>query len=290
METQLATTTSPETALFSAPTYSADQIQLLKNTICYGSTDEEFKLFLQVCKRTGLDPFSRQIYAIKRRTQRNQTWVDEMTWQVSIDGFRLIAERTGKYQGQTKVEWCDKDGTWMDVWLQSYPPTAARVGVYKLGFVAPLYAIAHWDEYVQVDKMGNVTKMWKKMPVLLLAKCVEALALRKAFPQELSNLYTTEEMMQANTPETITAAAAPQSKYEMIKGYIAKAFTLQKQEWIETLPERIKSNPDLTENEREKLQKMYDVEYADYCTQQLAKKLNDDEETDDEKNQETDRV
>lgn len=142
--------------------------------------------FLSHCHRTGLDPIARQIYCI----ERGGKW----TTQISIDGARLVAERSRQYQGQTPTEWTADGVTWTQVWLPKDPPAAARVGVYRAGFQAPLYAVATWDAY------NAGTPIWKKMPALMLGKCAEMLALRKAFPQDLSGLYSAEEMDQASTP------------------------------------------------------------------------------------------
>ena len=173
-------------------------IQLLKDAVNIpDATDAELRHFGRVAASVGLDPLKREIYMVRR-------WNPDLgrnvvTHQTGIDGFRVIAERTGKYNGQTAPAWCGPDGKWSDAWLdESNPPAAARIGVYREGFREPIIAIARYCEYCQYTKQGKPTRMWSTMPSNQIAKCAEALALRKAFPNELSGIYTSEEMAQAD--------------------------------------------------------------------------------------------
>lgn len=210
MTQALAKTSGSSIANDDSAYWTRTQIDVIKNVICPGINDQQLSMFTEVCKRTGLDPFAKQIYVTIRPTwdANLQRKVDRMTIQTGIDGFRLIAERTGKYRGQRSFEWCGPDGKWTDVWLTSEPPVAARATVLRRDFDEPLSRVARYEAYVQTTKDNKPNSMWAKMHAEQLAKCAEALCLRTAFPQELSGLYTDDEMAQADNEPVRAAVVA----------------------------------------------------------------------------------
>jgi phage recombination protein Bet len=175
-----------------------EKVELIKKTVAENATPDELKLFLYQASRTGLDPLARQIYFQKRYNKRRNKY--EMTVITGIDGYRLVADRTGQYAGNDDPIFDSEEN-----------PRKATVTVYKIiGNVrCPFTASARWDQYYPGDEQGF---MWRKMPHLMLGKCAEALALRKAFPAELSGLYIKEEMDQADaeqaTPYVVPAPAS----------------------------------------------------------------------------------
>ena len=184
------------TEVVAANQYDSDRVALIKKTLATDATNDELEFFIARCKQTGLEPLAGQIYFVKRK--------GKMTIQTGIDGLRLVAERSGKYAGQQGPFWCGKDGVWKDVWLTNENPVAAKVAVLRSDFSEPLWAVARWDSYAQFNRDGALTPTWKGLGDVMLAKCAEALALRKAFPQDASGLYTADEMAQAedNDEET----------------------------------------------------------------------------------------
>jgi phage recombination protein Bet len=174
--------------------YTKDQVELVKSQIAPEATVDELKLFLYQAQRTGLDALSRQIYCIHRNVKTPTGWTKKMTIQTSIDGFRVIAERSGNYGGQSEPIFVEQDGKLI----------SCKVSVFRFHGETRYEAsvgVAYWEEYVQKDKEGKTTGLWAKMPHTMLSKVAEALALRKAYPQDLSGLYTGDEMAQS-TEET----------------------------------------------------------------------------------------
>lgn len=204
MSTALATTAQSDLVLAGDQTFWTDnQIAVLNQLGVTNAAPADLAVFFHQCTRTGLDPFARQIYMIERQGKQ--------TIQTGIDGFRLIArravDRSGETLGYEDTQWCDQSGNWTDVWLHNEAPAAARVAVLRQGQRYP--AIALFSEYAATKRAGGLTQMWATKPALMLAKCAEALALRKAFPQDLSGLYTSDEMGRADGPLTQPAASQP---------------------------------------------------------------------------------
>lgn len=173
---------------------SEERLQLIRDKFANGAPENEFLLFVEVARTVNLDPLKRQIYLIPRPSKdANGNWTKTWTIQTGIDGYRAIADRTKVYAGSDEAIFKESGQMIGDI----PRPDAATVTVWK--FVqsqrCPFTATARWAEYYQ-DK----SPMWKRMPYNQLSKCAEALALRKAFPEQLSGVYTTDEMEQAGIP------------------------------------------------------------------------------------------
>lgn len=164
--------------------WSAEQIDLIRQQVCPGATDDELAFFAQVCRHRQLDPFAGEIVGIMRWDKKAGREV--MKIQPTVEGLRTIAMRTGLYGGQDPMQWCGPDGEWRDIWPRpDRPPYAAKTAVYRVDLARPFPGLAHYHEFVQLDKGGGPQPMWAKMPANQLAKCAERQALIRAFKKEL---------------------------------------------------------------------------------------------------------
>jgi phage recombination protein Bet len=164
-------------------------------------------VFLMECQERGLDPWQREAYLMRYPGNK-------YVRHVGIDGFRKRGESTGEYRGRTTPLFCGEDGQWREVWPQrDRAPYAAKVGILRAGFDAPVYAVALYDEYVviadewkwdpaQQKKVKTGRRLpsgnWRTAadggkPTVMTAKCAEAQAWRAAFPQRFGGFYAPEE-------------------------------------------------------------------------------------------------
>ena len=186
----LATTT--KTTLAQRVGLDPAKLELLRDQLAPGAPDAVLELYFERCRLAGADPFARMFYAQQRKVKEGNDWKTRWTIETTIDGFRSIAETTGEYDGQSEPAYTyNKDGSVISCTLT----------VWRKGMSHGVTATAFFSEFAQTNRDGELGPIWRKMPRNQLAKCVEALALRKAFPRQLSGLYTADEMAQADNPE-----------------------------------------------------------------------------------------
>jgi phage recombination protein Bet len=182
--------------------WTSAQVAALRQLGIEDATEGDLQVFFHVCQSSGLDPFRKQIYMIGRKTkvkywdesQRRQVedWVMKFTIQTGIDGFRRNGREAAKREGAAiRVDgpyWQGADGGgWQDVWLSNQPPAAAKFVIFRDGEAHT--GIAMYREFVQTIPGGNSpNSMWAKMPANQLAKCAEAQAWRRAYPDDFSGM------------------------------------------------------------------------------------------------------
>lgn len=187
--------------------WDESKLDLIQKQLAPDLSPPEFRLFVEVCQASGLNPVTREIYAIKRGGR--------VTYQTGIDGYRKLARASGRYAG-SKTFWCGDDGQWRDVWLPKEPPAAAKVIIFTPD--GEFEHVALFREYVQKGKDGQPAGMWATMAANQLAKCAEAGALRKACPAEFKGIYVEDELHQADNPRTSLEQPGPQHTTQKGRG------------------------------------------------------------------------
>lgn len=167
--------------------FTPEQRRMILDSFLSGASESEAGVLMELARVRRLNPITRQIHFVKRSQFDSQTKSYKDIWsaQVGIDGFRAIAERTGLYDGQDEPEF---------EYDEKKSLKLCKVRIYRKDWSRPVVGVAHFAEYAQKTKDGTPTKMWAEKPHVMLAKCAEALAFRKAFPDDTSGLYAPEEM------------------------------------------------------------------------------------------------
>ena len=176
--------TVPQPRAIAALEFTPDQQKMIRDSFASGASPQEFAVLMEIAKARRLNPLLRQIYFVKRwdSVKRCEVW----STQISIDGLRAVAERTGMYAGQDEPEYVYEEA--------SDKLSCCKVRVYRKDWPRPAVGVAYFAEYAQTKKDGTYTSFWATKPHIMLAKCAEALAIRKAFPEDTGGLYVAEEM------------------------------------------------------------------------------------------------
>lgn len=176
------------------------------------TTDDEWEIFLEMCRSYRISPIRRQIYLVGRYDSVKKRTVNVP--QVSIGTLRLMAIRTNEFEGTTEPEWGDEEGNWYTCWpkAKGKHPYCARLGVYRKNFRTPAWGIVYFQEVAQwtdiwengrkTDKK-RLTSFWEDKAIHQIIKCAEADALRKAFEEECGGVYIHEEMAQADSDSPV---------------------------------------------------------------------------------------
>lgn len=210
-------------------TFTDVQVAALRQLGVEDAPKGDLDLFFHQAKRTGLDPFAKQIYMLGRRTKikvwnerakrQDEEWVMKYTIQTGIDGYRVTGHRLARLAGDDiAVEgpfWRGADGGWDDVWLDpNRPPLAAKYIVVKNG--VKYSSVAMYGEYVQTyskDGQQVPNSMWAKMPANQLAKCAEAAAWKKAYPNDFSGMVLEDAVQVIEAESTsVTSERVPAPK------------------------------------------------------------------------------
>jgi hypothetical protein len=206
------------------------ELSAIRSEYCGGATDQQFELFISECKARNLRPGPHLVFQLRNAKVYDpdtgtSRFVKKPYWITTIGALRLIALRTGQYGGATPPEYIylDKDGDptvisqipLPDKTNKSLPrePWAVRVAVKRKDFDEPITSVVRFDSVAATQKRGEtivLTEMWQKRGDAQNAKCSEADALRKAFPEELGSLYLSEEIkneVEDEKPHAVTPAS-----------------------------------------------------------------------------------
>lgn len=233
------------------------QLDLMRRTVAADCSEDEFNLFIEVSRRVGLDAFRKQIYAVVYNKDKPEK--RKMSIITGIDGFRAVAERSGKYRPSEDEPEIIYDENAKDPRTNPLGIERAVVTVYKFGPDGqwhPLKGVAYWTEFAPLNEIwawdADVGKKrptgefelpqntnWRKMPRVMIAKVAEAQALRKGWPEDLAGVYAAEEMDRATSDATaseLAESAAVEDRLKLVAGKDAITFMWEPGKPLESVP------------------------------------------------------
>ncbi len=223
--------------------YSAEQLKLIKRTVAKDCNADEFDLFIEICRHTMLDPFRKQIHCTiynKDKPEKRQ-----MVIITAVDGLRAVAARNGDYRPDDNEPTITFDESLKDPDRNPRGIEKAVVRAYKKdpdGGWNGVDGVAYWNEFAPIEEEvewvatgetwedsgkpkkkpkptgkysldpKNPNSFWRRMPNLMLAKCAEAQALRKGWPEDLSGIYAPEELDSADAIDVSATEVVEQAE------------------------------------------------------------------------------
>lgn len=179
--------TTEMTVRGAAPVSRYDQqeiIETIKQTVCKNATNAQLQMFLEVCKRTGLDPFLKEIWYV----------AEKGIIMAGRDGYLRVANENPNFDGmETRVE---RTETGM--------PIKAVCTVWRKDRSHPVICEAYFNEY------KSNSPVWQKYPSAMVSKVAEVLALKRSFA--INGVVTEEEVGNDAAPANDWAAGEARAK------------------------------------------------------------------------------
>ncbi|MDW8802325.1 recombinase RecT [Clostridium sp. A1-XYC3] len=176
--------------------YDSRQIELIRNTVAKGATEDELSIFLYLSKQYNLDPFKREIWFTKYGNQTNI-----MT---SRDGYLKFAQTSAEFEGL--ISFVVQEGDVFEIDAAEYKITH-RFGT-KRGRIIGAWARCDrkgkkpFISYVDFGEYNQNNMIWKKYPSAMIQKVAEVFVLKRAFG--INGLVTREEIGDEIRDETFT--------------------------------------------------------------------------------------
>lgn len=190
----------------------ADIVNTIRQTVAKGANDAQLRMFLEVCKRTGLDPFLKEIWYVPEKG----------IIMAGRDGYLRVANENPNFDGmETRVERDEKN-----------VPIKAVCTVWRKDRTHAIICEAYYSEY------KKSSPVWSQYPSAMISKVAEVLALKRSFA---INGVVTEEEIGDGSGSASAAQVIAEQKIEAMKAGVPAA------ELVEVLPREESAAPDLTE-------------------------------------------